>query len=201
MLDLLAEPAAALIYLSVAFTAVFLWPTLRLWRISGINALVLAQGQSAEAVVSQWFKGTMAALFVMLLMATFLASPWDQLGALALPWPTARLISGWMILALALSIIALAQAHMGNSWRIGIDDKPTTLKVNGLFAYSRNPIFLGMRAILFGLFLIMPNALSLAALLLGEAMMQIQVRFEEAYLERTHGDAYRAYRSRVRRWL
>lgn len=201
MFDLLAEPAAALIYLGVAFGAVFLWPTLRLWRMAGINALVLARGQSAEAVVSQWFKATMVALFVMLLMATFLPSPWNQLGVIALPWPASRLIVGWTILVLALAIIAMAQAHMGSSWRIGIDEKPTALRANGLFGYSRNPIFLGMRAILFGLFLIVPNALSLATLLLGEAMMQIQVRFEEAYLERTHGEAYQAYRSRVRRWL
>jgi len=201
MLDLLARPATALAYLSVAFVMVFLWPTVRLRMKSGVNAFVLAKGGSAEAIVSRWFKATMAALFITLLMATFLTAPWDQLGAIELPWPMVRLIAGWIILALALLIITLAQAHMGSSWRIGIDEKTTPLRENGLFAYSRNPIFLGMRAILLGLFLIMPNAVSFAILLLGETLMQIQVRFEEVHLERLHGQRYTDYRLRVRRWL
>ena len=49
--------------------------------------------------------------------------------------------------------------------------------------------------------LVAPNALSLAVLLLGEALIQLQVRFEEAHLERIEGEAYRAYRARVPRWL
>ena len=39
------------------------------------------------------------------------------------------------------------------------------------------------------------------ALLAGEVLMQVQVRFEEDYLGATGGDDYRAYRGSVGRWL
>ncbi len=201
MTQLLAEPAAALVYLLVAFTLVFIWPTLRLKLQTGTNAIVLPGGDTADAIVGRWFKATMAGLLTMAALAAFAPAPWNNPGTLPLPWPEVRLIAAWLILAGALAVVAVAQAQMGSSWRIGIDPKATALREHGLFGRSRNPIFLGMRAMLVGLFLIMPNALSLAFLLLGEVLIQIQVRFEEMHLERLHEDEYRSYRSRVPRWL
>ena len=96
----------------------------------------------------------------------------------------------------------IAQNHMKKSWRIGIDeDVKTELVQNGLFKISRNPIFLGMRTMLLGLFLIIPNAVTLVVLIAGELLAQIQVRLEEEFLTRTHGESYRAYQKQVRRWL
>lgn len=79
--------------------------------------------------------------------------------------------------------------------------RKTNLVTSGLFAYSRNPIFLAMRVNLFALFLLRPNALTLTLLALGDTLMQVQVRLEEAHLENLHGEQYAAYRHRVRRWL
>jgi protein-S-isoprenylcysteine O-methyltransferase Ste14 len=91
---------------------------------------------------------------------------------------------------------------MGNAWRIGIDEKnETELVSNGLFLLSRNPIFLSMRINLIGLFLVLPNAVTLALVAAGEVLMQVQVRLEEAHLESLHGAKYMEYRSTVRRWL
>ena len=106
------------------------------------------------------------------------------------------------LLIIALLWILLAQSNMGRSWRIGVDqDVKTDLVQNGLFAISRNPIFLGMRIMLIGFFLVLPNAVTFAIWLLGDSLMQIQVRLEEAHLRQIHGDAYNAYARRVRRWL
>ena len=41
MLSLLPHSAAAFAYLAVAFTLVFVWPTLRLKLATGVNAIVL----------------------------------------------------------------------------------------------------------------------------------------------------------------
>ena len=73
--------------------------------------------------------------------------------------------------------------------------------VRGLFARSRNPIFLGMRVSLLGFFFLLPNAVTLLTLVLGEVLVQLQVRLEEDFLTKAQGDAYRAYCRRVRRWL
>ncbi|HEX7296416.1 MAG TPA: methyltransferase, partial [Pyrinomonadaceae bacterium] len=71
----------------------------------------------------------------------------------------------------------------------------------GLYKFSRNPIYVGMIATLLGLFLAIPNALTLLVLVLGVVVISIQVRLEESYLLESHGTAYSEYQSRVRRWL
>jgi protein-S-isoprenylcysteine O-methyltransferase Ste14 len=91
---------------------------------------------------------------------------------------------------------------MRESWRIGIDEEvKTELVRRGVFRLSRNPIFLGMRIMLIGFFLALPNAVTLAMLLVGDALMQIQVRLEEEHLARMHGENYREYQRKTRRWL
>ena len=96
----------------------------------------------------------------------------------------------------------IAQAQMGNSWRIGIDtNNKTELVQTGIFRLSRNPIFLGMRLTLLGLFLTLPNAITLVILIVGEILIQIQVRLEEDFLDKTHGVAYQNYCQRTRRWI
>jgi protein-S-isoprenylcysteine O-methyltransferase Ste14 len=58
-----------------------------------------------------------------------------------------------------------------------------------------------MRVTLLGSFFAMPNAVTLAVVVVGDVLMQIQVRLEEEYLLRTHGKSYREYIRQVRRWL
>jgi protein-S-isoprenylcysteine O-methyltransferase Ste14 len=71
----------------------------------------------------------------------------------------------------------------------------------GLFTLSRNPIFFGMRAALFGFFLTLPNAFTLLAIVLADVLMQIQVRLEEEFLQSAHGESYENYCRKVRRWI
>jgi protein-S-isoprenylcysteine O-methyltransferase Ste14 len=55
----------------------------------------------------------------------------------------------------------MAQFQMKDSWRIGIDDQmKTELVTNGLFQFSRNPVFLGMTASLIGFFLAFPTVIA-----------------------------------------
>ncbi|MEQ9187730.1 MAG: isoprenylcysteine carboxylmethyltransferase family protein [Cryomorphaceae bacterium] len=98
--------------------------------------------------------------------------------------------------------IIIAQNQMSNSWRIGINyEEKTELKKTGLFRVSRNPIFLGVIVSYIGTFLIIPNALSFAIMLLTFVILQIQVRLEEEYLKKTHGNTYVEYMNAVRRWI
>ena len=103
---------------------------------------------------------------------------------------------------LSLGWTVLAQIQMGNSWRIGIDEeKETALVQSGLFRFSRNPIFLGMIVTLAGVFLIIPNALTLLFLVLGFVLIQIQVRLEEEFLAQAHGTEYENFQREGRRWF
>ncbi len=111
-------------------------------------------------------------------------------------------LTGFILIHLALIWIIIAQIQMSNSWRIGIDpNKKTELKTKGLFSVSRNPVFLGMLLTLAGIFLILPNAVTLLTLVSSALLFQVQVRLEEEYLLKMHGDVYLAYFKAVRRWL
>jgi protein-S-isoprenylcysteine O-methyltransferase Ste14 len=111
-------------------------------------------------------------------------------------------IIGLILLHLSLLWILIAQIQMGNSWRIGIDEKnQTELRTNGVFGLSRNPVFLGIVVSILGLFLVLPNALSLLVLFASWLILQIQIRLEEEYLLTIHGIQYEQYISKVRRWI
>ena len=91
---------------------------------------------------------------------------------------------------------------MRDSWRIGIDrETETELVTTRLFGISRNPIFLGMILSLIGLFFVTPNALTLIFLILGYILIQIQIRLEEEFLIEQHGQAYKEYKQKVRRFI
>lgn len=110
--------------------------------------------------------------------------------------------TGVILLVVSLVWTILAQAQLGNSWRIGMDfEHRTNLVERGVFGISRNPIFVGMVVTLLGIFLMIPNAGTLITLLVGIILIGIQVRLEEEYLTRVHGEEYLQYRRRVRRWL
>ena len=107
-----------------------------------------------------------------------------------------------VLLLISLAWTVVAQAQMGASWRIGIDEeRRTPLVREGVFGLSRNPIFLGMMLTLLGLFLVIPSAVTLLVLGLGVVLIQIQVRLEEEFLSGAHGRDYEEYRRGVRRWL
>ena len=190
-----------LAYFALFFALAFFWPTWRLWKRYGTNALVLPRDDSAQGVVGKWFRGTLLAI-PLVLGALSAGLAVDALGRLAWLETEILQLAGWVILAVAIVWVVAAQAQMGASWRIGIDAaaQPPLVR-SGLFAMSRNPIFLGMRFALVGLFLAMPNGASLAILVLGEALMQVQVRLEEAHLAETLGQEYDSYRRSTRRWL
>jgi protein-S-isoprenylcysteine O-methyltransferase Ste14 len=81
-------------------------------------------------------------------------------------------------------------------------DPTRALVTTGIHARSRNPIYVAMFLIYVGAGLL-ANTAWIFVLLVPLALI---IRYgvvarEEVYLARKFGDAYRAYKSRVRRWL
>jgi protein-S-isoprenylcysteine O-methyltransferase Ste14 len=80
---------------------------------------------------------------------------------------------------------------------------PTTaLVVDGIYGRTRNPLYLGTTLIYLGLGVAAGSlwAIGLLVPLLWVINVGV-VKREERYLERKFGDAYRAYKARVRRWI
>ena len=116
-------------------------------------------------------------------------------------WPRSGRAFGWLLFLGGLVLTLVAQAQMGASWRIGIDDRPTRLVTGGLFAFSRNPIFSGMFLTLAGVVLISPAAWTLCGGAVGLVVVSLQVRLEERNLAAIHGSTYMSYASRVGRFV
>jgi protein-S-isoprenylcysteine O-methyltransferase Ste14 len=110
--------------------------------------------------------------------------------------------AGVLFCLVALSLLLWSLICFRQSFRIGIDtDHPDELIVGGVFAYSRNPIYVAFALVLIGEFLIFPNWISLICLVAATGLMHRQVLREEEYLKAHYGEAYKQYCRRVRRYL
>lgn len=112
--------------------------------------------------------------------------------------------ASWTGVALCFAGLAILLASLisfGRSFRVGIDvEKPDQLVITGLFAYSRNPIYLAFGLVLLGQFLVFPNPVPLIYLAAGCWLMHRQVLLEEEFLRQRYGKEYVEYRGRVRRY-
>jgi protein-S-isoprenylcysteine O-methyltransferase Ste14 len=131
------------------------------------------------------------------LAASDAIEPWEGLDT------TAAHAAGFVLCAVGIIGTFASQMAMGASWRIGVDpEERTELVTGGLFALARNPIYTFMLIAWIGFFLLVPTWLALAAGVLLFAGVQIQVRLvEEPYLLESHGEPYRAWASRVGRFV
>ena len=101
-----------------------------------------------------------------------------------------------------LLLLLWSLVSFGQSFRVGIDtEHPDKLITNGVFAFSRNPIYVAFALILLGQFLIFPNWILLVYLGAGTWLFHRQVLREEEYLKQHYGKEYLEYRNRVRRYL
>ncbi|PYP47889.1 MAG: isoprenylcysteine carboxyl methyltransferase [Gemmatimonadetes bacterium] len=121
-------------------------------------------------------------------------------------WPQATALAslvGWGLLVAGV-LLAVSAAYLFR--RAGTTPNPTkptsALVIWGPYRLSRNPMYVGMATLYVGGTLLLNDPWPLAFLPVVMAMVQrYVVAREEAYLERTFGDPYRAYKARVRRWI
>ena len=113
----------------------------------------------------------------------------------------------WVIAASLILIgLGLAAAGIRNFTRAGTPVptvEPTrTLVTTGVHGCSRNPIYLGMFLIYAGIGIsVRSPSILILTLLLAVVVRYGVVAREESYLKQRFGDAYLAYKARVRRWL
>lgn len=113
-------------------------------------------------------------------------------------------VAGALILAISVGL---------NMWtgfdfrRKGTEIMPTSetnrkLVTDGLFRYTRNPIYLGMIMVPIGLaFILDLPIVALATLFQFLVLDLLFIPFEERKMQRQFGDEYLDYKKRVRRWL
>ena len=136
---------------------------------------------------------------VVALLASFTLDRW---------WPIARLVQapwkylGYLPLALgAVMAISSARAFRRAGTPVVPFEPSTTLVTGGWFRMTRNPMYLGLSLILFGVALIDGTLGAFLPLPVFVAVLHFRfIRAEERFLEGIFGDQYRDYRAQVRRW-
>jgi len=188
-----------------AFLTLFLGRSVYLLRVRGINPIRLSRGKPPVEALIEACLVVALPLFIYEVFAFAWPLPWhafpEPLNAVVLDVPLAKLV-GCALIASSLALFAAALFAFGDSWRVGIDQEtPGALVTRGVFAVSRNPIFVFMDAYLLGSFLVSGRLLFAVFAVLAAVLIHLQIRREEAFLEDRHGDAYRGYLDRTPRYL
>jgi protein-S-isoprenylcysteine O-methyltransferase Ste14 len=109
---------------------------------------------------------------------------------------------GVLFCVAGLVLFALSLVSFGKSFRVGIDqDHPDKLVTSGIFAFSRNPIYVAFGLVLLGEFLVFSNWILLVYVVAAVWLFHRQVLREEEYLRKHYGQQYSEYCDRVRRYL
>lgn len=119
-----------------------------------------------------------------------------------MPLPFAGAL-GWLLIAAGLGLVLVAGVTMRRA-RATVDPTrpPTALVTHGVFAWSRNPIYLGAAIVLAGVAL--AAAAPLALVLVPVFVLVTNRRFiarEEAWLAERYPAAFADWSRRTRRWL
>ena len=99
-------------------------------------------------------------------------------------------------------IFLISVLCMKDSWRAGIPDRDRTeLVTDGIYAFSRNPAFIGFDLQYVGVLLMFCNLLTASFTVFAVSMLHLQILQEERYLTAAFGAEYLKYRHQVLRYL
>ena len=168
----------------------------------GKSPVVLPSGDTLGGLVGLYLKFTVVLILFHLTIYSSFPEFYTNLAPLVCLENDYLKLFGLFLMTISFLIILIAQTTMQASWRIGIDEsQKTKLVETGIFKLSRNPIYLGIILLLFGYFFISPDEITLLIAVLGYTLSHFQIRLEEEFLEKIHGEDYLGYKRRVRRLI
>jgi protein-S-isoprenylcysteine O-methyltransferase Ste14 len=111
-------------------------------------------------------------------------------------------LAGVALIIVGLVFFILAFLSFGDSWRVGVDVKnPGVLVTSGIFAYSRNPIYVFLALWFIGSFFINGTLIFLIFALLSTSLLHWQTLQEERFLLKLYGKPYQEYLARTARYF
>ncbi len=117
-----------------------------------------------------------------------------------------RSLGPWLgtpvILLSVLIVVSAFRALRRGETTFDVRKSTTNIVSDGVFQYSRNPMYLSMLLLYGGLaFLINSLWLLVATIPLAVVIQKGVIEREEHYLRRKFGEEYLCYKTRVRRWI
>ena len=160
----------------------------------GIQTMQIGRGKEAQTHTVETLMG-IATVGIIPAQLLSIAFGWSHLSA------NAR-FTGFCIGMVGDLIFLISVLCMKDSWRAGIPDRDRTeLVTDGIYAFSRNPAFLGFDLQYIGVLLIFCNLLIGAFTVFAVTMLHLQILQEERYLTAAFGAEYSKYRNQVLRYL
>ena len=189
----------------VLFLFVLVGRALYLRTTRNINPIAIGRGKRGFRLVFEIYAVAGLIVWVIeLLLSSFHAGfrlfP-EPLNTPLIDSPILKLI-GVTLLVFGFVIFILAFMSFGDSWRVGVDVKtPGKLVTSGIFAVSRNPIYVFVNFWFIGVFLINGTLIFLLFALLAVAHLHYQILQEENFLVELYGQEYEDYRSTTGRYF
>jgi protein-S-isoprenylcysteine O-methyltransferase Ste14 len=111
-------------------------------------------------------------------------------------------LSGITLTIAGFVLFIMALVSFGDSWRIGIDNgKPADLITEGVFRFSRNPVFLFIDLYFLGTFLVYPSLFFGLSFVIVALLFQYQIVQEEKHLKKIYGEKYAKYMEKAHRYF
>ena len=160
----------------------------------GIQTIQIGRGKDAQTHTVETLMG-IATVGIIPAQLLSIAFGWSHL-------PANARFTGFCVGMLGDLIFLISVLRMKDSWRAGIPEEDRTeLVTDGIYAFSRNPAFLGFDLQYIGVLLMFSNLLTAAFTVFAVSMLHLQILQEERYLTAAFGPEYLQYRRHVLRYL
>jgi len=157
-----------------------------------MNSQKAEQGAVRKPLPPSYFAGALAVIVVLALIVpgpTVIAFPWNVLGAIP------------VVLGGVLNVVADRQFKVAAT-TVKPFEASSALVTDGVFRFTRNPMYLGMALALAGVAMLLQRLTPWIVLPLFVAAMQIRfIGPEERMLQEQFGERWESYARTVRQWI
>jgi protein-S-isoprenylcysteine O-methyltransferase Ste14 len=141
-------------------------------------------------------------IYIFFFLLSLVLQKWWPLNRDLLNTKTAHIV-GWLFITLSCVVCILSLHRFIRSKNTVVTIKPaTSLQTTGIYAFTRNPMYLSLLLLYSGLSIFKGNWWTF--ILLPPIILVVQsyvIQQEEVYLRQAFGSAYEAYQQKVRRWI
>ena len=109
--------------------------------------------------------------------------------------------AGFAFFVPGIILLSISLINLGKSTRVGIPTDNTKLKTNGLYAISRNPMYLGVFLLCLASCIYVPHWLNLVCCALVIAIHHFIIKNEEKFLAERFKADWHSYKNKVRRYI
>lgn len=107
----------------------------------------------------------------------------------------------YCIILAGLVFIILSLVFLGRSTRVGLPSESTKLKTNGIYKFSRNPMYIGVHLITIASMIYFLNIVIIVAGMYSLIVYHLIILNEERFLLERFGTDYENYTRKVRRYF